>query len=122
MLMDAKVVNRLLPRDPDEETVPGGISQYQERVGHYQWAANTTHPDIVRGMAKLGEFSTNPSAVYEKKLKHLDRYIQETREYELVLERLPDICCSDGEHTVYTDTSYADDSTQKGTSSVLIND
>lgn len=68
-LLDTK--NRLLACGLDEEAAPGGKTQYQEQVGHYQWEASTTHPDMAWAPARLGEFLANHSAVDEKALKHL---------------------------------------------------
>lgn len=76
------VKDRLLLCGPDEEAATGGKTQYQEGVGHYSWAVSITLPDIAWATATLGEFSVNPSAVYEKALKHLNQHIQGTLVYE----------------------------------------
>lgn len=65
--------NRLLARRLDEEAAPGGITNYQERVGHCQWGVCTPRPDIARATSKLVEFLANLSAVNEKALKHFNR-------------------------------------------------
>lgn len=118
--MEAK--GGLLPRGLDKEAAREGINQYQKQLGYYQWADSTTRPDIVRATVKLGEFLANPTAVYKKALKYLDRYIQGTLYYELILGRCPDICANDRVLTVYADTGFVDDSIPNNPFSVLIYD
>lgn len=91
--MDAK--SRLLPRDPAEETAPGVIDHYQERVGNYEWAASTMRPDIAGTIAKLERFLATLSAFHEKELKHLNRYIRGILNCELIPGRRSDIYSND---------------------------
>lgn len=70
-------------------------------------------PDIAWATAKLGEFLANLSAVHKNAIKHLDRYIQGTLYYELVLGKHSDICFNDGELTLYADVSFADNSNRR---------
>lgn len=55
--MDPNVI--LEPQKDGEDGTPEGTWNYQERVGHYQWAATTTRPDISHTISKLGEYSAN---------------------------------------------------------------
>lgn len=112
--------NRLLSRGLNEEAALGGISQYQERVGYYQWAESTMRPYITRVTIKLGEFWANPSVIHKNALTHLDHYIRETLDYEIVLGRR--LVTNDGGLTVYKEANFAKDSTKKCTSGLLIYD
>ena len=61
----------------------GQIRQFQQKVGHINYIAITTRPDIARSASKLSEFLRNPSPAHMEAVDHLLRYMIGTRHYAI---------------------------------------
>lgn len=62
----------------------GGISLYREQVGSMMYLASCTRPDIAQAVGALARFMSAPTAVHERAVKHLLRYVSGTRTLGIV--------------------------------------
>jgi hypothetical protein len=57
---------------------------YISAVGSLMYLAHSTRPDITYAVGVLARYSSNPSPIHWKAVKHLFRYLQGTKDYQLV--------------------------------------
>ena len=81
---------------------------YISAVGSLIYLSQCTRPDIAFAAGTLAKFNSNPSPVHWKAVKHLFRYLQGTKDYELVYQSDDEeeifITYSDSNHGACADT------------------
>jgi hypothetical protein len=81
---------------------------YLNAVGSLIYLSQCTRPDIAYAVGTLAKFNSNPAPIHWKAVKHVFRYLQGTKDYELVYK--PDgeqelfITYSDSNHGACKDT------------------
>src|ERR1700733_12648532 len=81
---------------------------YLNAVGSLIYLSQCTCPDIAYAVGTLAKFSSNPAPIHWKAVKHVFRYLQGTKDYELVYK--PDgqqelfVTYSDSNHGACKDT------------------
>lgn len=81
---------------------------YLSAVGSLTYLAQSTRPDIAYAVGVLARYNSNPSPIHWKAIKHLFRYLKDTKDYKLVYK--PDgsqeifITYSDANHGACKDT------------------
>ena len=66
--------------EPEEDCDKDFRTHYQSIVGHLQYAAISTRPDLSFSVSKLAQFSKNPSEAHMKQAKHCLRYLKGTKD------------------------------------------
>ena len=81
---------------------------YLSAVGSLTYLAQCTRPDIAYAVGTLAKFNSNPSPIHWKAVKHVFRYLQGTKDYQLVYkpneEKELFITYSDSNHGACKDT------------------
>jgi Reverse transcriptase (RNA-dependent DNA polymerase)/gag-polypeptide of LTR copia-type/GAG-pre-integrase domain/Integrase core domain len=81
---------------------------YLSAVGSLTYLAQCTRPDIAFAVGTLAKYNSNPSPIHWKAVKHVFRYLQGTKDYELIYK--PDeeqelfITYTDANHGACKDT------------------
>lgn len=96
---------KLVPAD--ESTVD--VTLYQRCIGSFMFMVTTMRPDMAYAVGILAMFASQPSQPHLNELKHLLRYVQGTRNMQLVLGG------SSLDLHGFTDASYADNWNAKPT-------
>ena len=103
---------------PGEPLSPAQHELYRKIVGSVLYASNTTRIDIAYTVGILSRFISSPTTTHLTAAKRLLRYLRGTMDYCLKFEDngLPDL-----ELTVYADSNWAGDKTdRKSTSGYLV--
>ena len=66
--------------------------------------SKATHPDIAFAVGTLAKYNSNPSPVHWKAVKHVFRYLQGTKDYEMVYK--PDPSAGQEIFITYTDANH----------------
>ena len=82
---------------------------YLSAVGSLTYLAQSTRPDIAFAVGTLAKFNSNPSPIHWKAVKHVFRYLQATKDYQLTYKSDPGeqelfITYSDANHGACKDT------------------
>ena len=77
---------------------------YLSAVGSLTYLAQCTHPDIAFAVGTLAKYNSNPSPVHWKAVKHVFRYLQGTKDYEMVYK--PDPSVGQEIFITYTDANH----------------
>ncbi|RMZ79296.1 hypothetical protein DV736_g6685, partial [Chaetothyriales sp. CBS 134916] len=105
-----------LPIEPLESSLESAddatVHLYQRKIGSIMYAAVITRPDVAQAAAKLARFLTNPSSAHMEAANRCIQYLYRTRELGIRYDGEQ----TDGELAVYTDASFADDTTDRKSS------
>ena len=81
---------------------------YLSAVGSLTYLAQCTRPDIAYTIGTLAKYNSNPAPIHWKAVKHVFRYLQGTKDYELVYKPSEEkelfITYSDSDHGACKDT------------------
>jgi hypothetical protein len=92
---------------------PYEINRFQRKIGSLLYAAVTTRPDIAFATSRLSRFLTNPGPAHQKAADRVLGYLKRTRGLALQLGGSNDF-------VVYSDASFADDSTDRKSSQAYV--
>ena len=88
------------------EALPDIIPEYLKQMGSLNYLATNTRPDIVLAVNKLAKGNSGPGEAHLKVLKHLWRYLQETRDLGIIVGGVGPQA---RQLTTYADAAFADD-------------
>lgn len=127
--MNTGALNSLRPST--EQATPEVIRRYRQMLGSIMYVAMMTRPDISYAVAKLSQYSTNPSGAHMGALRQVYRYLSGTTGWGLTyleerhdMSRCPDGTQNPDEQRVcgYSDADFAGDvDTRRSTSGMLFN-
>mmetsp|Transcript_29793 Transcript_29793/g.40907 ORF Transcript_29793/g.40907 Transcript_29793/m.40907 type:complete len:1150 (+) Transcript_29793:1094-4543(+) len=87
----------------------GSIEPIQDKVGQIRYMADKCRPDILTTAGILGSAATKPTKAHLKGIEHLARYLQGTKDDEIVLGGMDETVKLFG----YTDASHLPDNSSK---------
>jgi len=91
------------------------LQLYQCCVGAVIYVAIITRPDIMRAVAKLSQFMTNPGPLHLAAIKRCIQYLYTTRKLAICFDGLSD----DDSFKCYTDASFADNQDRRSSQGYL---
>ena len=106
--MDSGLVLQKTETLSDEDKEFMSKVPYLSAVGSLTYLAQSTRPDIAYAVGTLARYNSNPAPIHWKAVKHVFRYLQGTKNYELVYKPTKEeelfITYSDSNHGACKDT------------------